>query len=148
MDAVSDALIDELAWLNGRLRNAIAGMTSADLDRTLGPDTNSIAVLVAHVTGSELGWLHRAAGQTYARDREAEFRTRGMSAADLERMIDVAAKAAPELIRAAVAGGLETVRGKHDGRDVPAIFSILHAINHLAEHVGHVELTRQVIEGK
>ena len=111
----------------------------------IAPETNSLAVLIAHVTGSELGWLHIAAGRSFERHREAEFRTRGRTASDLEAMIDGADRAIPDLVRAATSGGLATMRKAREGRDVPAAYALLHALEHLAEHVGQIELTRQLL---
>ncbi|TMD58626.1 MAG: DUF664 domain-containing protein, partial [Chloroflexi bacterium] len=116
------------------------------LDRVVAPETNSIAVLVAHTTGSQLGWLHLAAGRDFKRDRDAEFRTRQQSAADLRALIDRAAAATPGLVRAAIDGGLETVRRRRDdNEELTAGYSLIHALEHVAEHVGQIELTRQLV---
>jgi uncharacterized damage-inducible protein DinB len=147
-DGLARTIVERFAAHNDRLRRAVAGLTPQALDRALGPDTNSMAVLVAHVTGSELGWLHLAAGRPFERDRDAEFRTAGKTAADLERMIDRADVAMPDLVRGAIAGGLGTARRTRDGKDVTAGYALVHALEHLAEHVGQLELTRQLVRGE
>ena len=143
-DDVAGALIDELGRLNERLTKAVAGLSVADLDRALGQDLNSIAVIVTHATGSEIGWLHLAAGRPLRRDRDAEFRVHGKTAEELAVTIDRANATAPELVRAGVAAGLGTTRRARD-RDVTVAYALHHAVIHLAEHVGHVEMTRQLI---
>jgi uncharacterized damage-inducible protein DinB len=144
-DPLAEVFIRQFAVENDRLRKAIDGLDAAALDRDLGPETNSVAVLVAHATGSELGWLHVAAGRVVARDRDAEFRTRGKSAADLTGLVERASRVVPELVAAALAAGLGTARTTGDGREVSAGYALVHALEHLAEHVGQIELTRQLL---
>ena len=146
--ALAAAFVEQFAQHNERLRAAVRGLSPASLDRSPGPEMNSIAVLVAHATGSELGWLHVAAGRPHERDREAEFRTRAKDAAELEAMIDRASRAIPDLVRATLAGNLDTVRRSTPDREITAGFALVHALEHLAEHVGQVELTRQLVAGR
>jgi uncharacterized damage-inducible protein DinB len=144
-DALAAAFVEQFAKHNDRLRAAVRGLAPDVLDRSPGPDTNSIAVLVAHATGSQLGWLNLAAGRPHDRDRDAEFRTRAKDTAELEAMIDHASRAIPELVRAAVAGNLDAIRRSTPEREITAGFALVHALEHLAEHVGQVELTRQLV---
>ncbi|HYY54039.1 MAG TPA: DinB family protein [Candidatus Dormibacteraeota bacterium] len=144
-DAAGEALIRLFSRANERLRKAVAGLDPAALDRVLAPDTNSIAVLVTHSARSEMGWLHVAAGRPFERVREEEFRVRGKTARDLAEVIDRAADAMPDLVRAAIAGGLDTTRRTRDGRDTSAADALFHALEHLTEHVGQIELTRQLV---
>lgn len=144
IEPLADALIERFEAHHARLRKAIAGLDGTSLERVLAPDTSSIAVIVTHVMGSELGWLHAAAGRPYSRDRAAEFRARGKSSADLEATIERTAGAMPDLVRAAIAGGLATMR-KSGEREVSAAWALVHALDHLTEHVGQLELTRQLV---
>ena len=145
-DAIGDAFLIELDLLGDRLRKSIDGVSAGQLDRVLAPDTNSMVVLVAHTCGSLTDWLHTAAGRTVVRDRESEFRTAGKSAADLRRLIDQTWAAAPDLVRAAIAGDLGVVRRRsRDGADQTSAYCLAHALKHTAEHVGQIELTRQLV---
>jgi uncharacterized damage-inducible protein DinB len=144
-DPVAEVFVRQFGHENGRLRKAIEGLAAGDLDRVVAPQTNSVAVLVAHATGSELGWLHVAAGRSFQRDRDSEFRTRGVSAAELDARIERASRAMPELVAAAIEGGLGTKRATRSGDEVTAGYALVHALEHLAEHVGQIELTRQLI---
>ncbi|MGH2499397.1 MAG: hypothetical protein ACRDF0_04820, partial [Candidatus Limnocylindria bacterium] len=54
------AFLDHYRELHRRLREALAGLERAALDRAPADGTNSIAVLVTHALGSELDWLHTA----------------------------------------------------------------------------------------
>ncbi len=145
MDPVAAALVASFATLHERLRKAVSGLDRDALDRVLAPETNSIAVLAAHACGSQLDWLHVAAGRTMARDRAAEFATRGRESAELVALVDRAASAVPELVEAAVGGGLGSPRRTRDGRELSAASCLAHALDHTAEHVGQIELTRQLV---
>lgn len=135
----------EYLELNDRLRTLAGPLDTERLDRAPADGENSIAVLVAHTTGSELGWLTLAAGRAHARDRDAEFRTRGRSAADLVGLIDAADALIPELVEAAVAAGLEAMRETTGGKHWTVARAIAHSLAHTAEHVAHAELTRNLV---
>lgn len=140
----SDAILEELAALHRRLREAVFALDQAALDWAPTDGANSIAVLVTHTVGSELDWLHIAGGRSIERDRDAEFRAKGRGAGDLAALVERAEHTIPELVRSAVAGGLETVRRSRASREVTAAYCLQHALAHTAEHVGQIELTRQL----
>lgn len=140
----ADTLLDELAALNRRLREAAAGLDQAALDWVPADGANSIAVLVTHTVGSELDWLHVACGRSIERDRDAEFRAKGRGSDELAALVERAERTAGELVRSAVGGGLETVRRSRAGREATAAYCLQHALAHTAEHVGQIELTRQL----
>lgn len=140
---------DELAWelsgLHERLRKVVADLEPGILDRAPAEGANSIAVLVTHAIGAEMGWLHLAAGRAHQRERASEFAVSGRNAEELTGVVDAADASAKELIAAAIAAGPETLRERPNARPVTAMFCVAHAIAHTAEHVGHAELTRQVL---
>ncbi len=138
-------ILAEYLKLNGRLREVVRSLDQDRLDRSLAAGENSIAVLVAHTIGSELSWLSVAAGRTRARDRDAEFLTRGRTSDELLRAIDGADAELPELVEAAVAAGVETVRTLQDGVQWTIARALAHSVAHTAEHVGHAELTRNLV---
>jgi uncharacterized damage-inducible protein DinB len=144
-DALANAFISSFETLHSRLRKALEGLDMAQLDRAPAPETNSIAVLVTHACASELDWLHTAAGRTMQRDRDAEFRARGQSAEQVAAAVERAATEMPALVRAAVSAGADATRRSRAGRELSAAWCLLHALDHLAEHVGHAELTRQLV---
>lgn len=146
-DGVALGVVDHLADLHRRMRAVIDGLEPATLEAVPRVGENSLAVLVTHTIGSELGWLHRAAGVPFTRDRDAEFRARG-SAESLASLIADAERRVPELVRAAVEAGASTPRqagGERGERTVTVGYCIAHALSHGGEHVGHAELTRKLI---
>jgi uncharacterized damage-inducible protein DinB len=147
MSAAADELAWELSGLHDRLRKTIDGLDADALDKVPTEGANSIAVLVTHAIGSEMGWLHLAAGRAHERDRASEFVVRGRAPAELRGALDRAEVAAKELIRTAFGAGLETLRERPNARPVTVSYCLTHAIAHTAEHVGHAELTRQLLMG-
>lgn len=144
MPDLADAILEELTALHRRLREAVAGLDRQALDWVPTHGANSIAVLVTHTVGSELDWLHIACGRSSERDRDAEFRAKGRGSDELAALVERAERAAGELVRSAVGGGLETVRRSRNGREATAAYCLQHALAHTAEHVGQIELTRQL----
>jgi uncharacterized damage-inducible protein DinB len=118
----------------------------------LARDTNSIAVLVHHVVGSSNGWLARAVGEPFERDRDAEFR-RSDGPAALVALIESARSEVRR--RFGLLGDQDlsqTLRvtrvSAPDGEEVSRAWCVAHALAHLSEHWGAMQLTRQLYEGR
>ena len=129
------------------MRRAIVGAPPELLNwRPAGDDTNPIAVLAVHALSSTRWWLSVAIrGVAPERDRPAEFRTTVSSAEELLSIADPLAAECRVLLGAGVAfdpGASRTDPG--DGATVTAAWALIHAVEHLQEHVAHAELTRQV----
>jgi uncharacterized damage-inducible protein DinB len=134
---------------------AVAGLTAAGLNwRPLAGDesTNSLAVTLTHLAGSERYWVGEVAGERPAhRDREAEFRASATSGADLQALLDEAAKVIRETLSSLPPeklGETVTVPGRDGGRTVSKRWAVVHALEHVAVHVGHMQLTRQLWEAQ
>lgn len=112
-------------------------------------DTNSMVVLATHTVGAgEWLILHLACGQPMNRDRGAEFRAEG----DLEPLRARYA-AWIDNARAAVAAlpdsELSLVRRFNSSsgpQERTVAWCLLHALDHTANHLGHIQLTRQLWE--
>lgn len=106
--------------------------------------TNSLAAVITHLAGSETYFMKEIIGrQPIKRDREAEFVTRGVNVSALKTRLEAAAKSAEEVLSPMTEGQLEEGRKFRD-RQVTVRWSILHVIEHTAQHVGHMQLTRQL----
>jgi hypothetical protein len=121
-----------------------------------GADTNSIAVLATHTMHSLRSWMSVALGAPLPdRDRESEFRVTVDAASELLAMVDALTADVERLLDGAK-GGVDWAavrkmrpRPNPGGREsVPAGRALLHAIEHVAAHVGHMQLTRQLWEGR
>jgi uncharacterized damage-inducible protein DinB len=110
--------------------------------------TNSLAVLVVHLTGAEQFWVGEVfGGRPAGRDREAEFRVAGLSAADLQRRLDETLNLIRDVLNTTPAENLvrtTTVQG----RTVTGRWALLHALEHTALHLGHLQLTRQLWQAR
>jgi len=129
------------------------GITEPELNRALPlPETNSLYALATHTLGAGEYWtLVMAGGRNIARDRPAEFRATGayvdlvarrdrwladlrdvldqLTATELDHVVDMA-----EAYRRPWMGNPFTVRD-----------CLLHALEHTALHLGHIQLTAQLL---
>lgn len=138
------------------LRAALDRRSADDLNaRPGGRDTNSLAVLATHALHSTRSWLSLALGaDPPPRDRPSEFRVVVDDPSAFMASFDEVAAACCALLAGAGpfdAGkhGIPTWRfdeddaGEHE--PVTAAWALQHALAHLGEHVGHAQLTRQLL---
>lgn len=147
-DPMIEAARTILAESFDAMREAIAGATPGSLDRRpAGDDTNSIAVLAVHSMNSTRWWLSVALDVTPPeRDRPSEFLATAENADELLALFDGLAADCRAILDTDApldAGALRT--GNH-GEVVTAAWALLHAVEHFQEHVGHIQLTRQVVD--
>ena len=151
LEAARDTVDDGLR----ELRKAFEGADAATLNAApAGDDSSSLAVLGAHAVASTRSWLALATqAPSPSRDRPAEFRTEVEDPAVFLAWFDGEAEACRTLLtdaRAIDPGhvGLAPWRaGELAEEPVTAAWALLHAVAHLREHVGHAQLTRQVLDG-
>ncbi len=140
--AILDEILDDLAELVRPLDPACLNW------RPLASDTNSIAAMVTHVTGSLRWWLGQAVGDAVARDRDAEFQAHH-TADELLAMIAAARREVHERIARLAeldpSATRRVSRARH-GQDVEvtAAWCLEHAVIHASEHWGQIQLTRQL----
>ena len=134
---------------------AVDGLPGEALDwKPAGADTNSIAVLVTHVLHSTRSWLSVAVGAPLPdRDRESEFRVKSDDPAALADFMHDFSRQIMALLDNAGEVDWSATRKTHARpgnapEQVPASWGVLHAIEHLREHIAHVGLTRQLWEAR
>ena len=132
---------------NGILQ-AIEGLPSEALDWVPGEDMNSISVLVFHTTGSVRFWIGDIAAQEPSnRDRDAEFRVRGLEMDILEKRVEDNLEYARGALEKLSLQDLETTRVRpSDGREFTVAWALLHALEHATSHLGQIQITRQLWE--
>jgi len=139
------AMLDEYAVLHGEIVKALDELPAEALDWVPGPEMNSLSVLVVHLTGSERYWIGDVArGDPSGRDREAEFRVKGMTAGALKKRVadvDDYEAAAFETMRVSDLEEMRVAPGS--GREVTVAWALLHPLQHTGQHVGHIELLKQ-----
>jgi Protein of unknown function (DUF664) len=145
---------DELIGYVERAVDQMAGIITAlgdDLanSRPALPGTNSPYVILRHCLGVMEFWGGQVvAGRVVQRDRDAEFRASGPVA-----VLVAAAQEAKETFRAdvATADPAAQQRGTHPGMDRDELetrsqgSALLHVLEEVTQHLGQMELTRDVL---
>ena len=116
-------------------------------EKPVGAATNSIAALVVHCCGVTERWLgHVALGRASTRDRDAEFRAVA-TVAELRELVARTTAQAEDDLRAIAAG--DAVAGSparsdlHGGGTDDSV--VLHVLEELYQHLGHMEITADVL---
>ena len=132
-----------LEGLQRRLHKDVRDLPAQAIDWSPGPEMNSVAVLLAHITGVLHEGIDIALDEHPTRVREQEFQTRGVLSAEmlrrLDAVIDYARSALPRL-------GLEDLDQERKDEDAPITcgWALLHALEHAYLHLGHLQLTCQM----
>jgi uncharacterized damage-inducible protein DinB len=134
--------------------DALDGLPDAAAEWTPAPNTNSIAVLTAHAASSTRFWLANGAGAVSsirhyrADDRAPSFETHGKSIAALRELIQALPADAEAILAKGTEADLTTVVAwpDEDPGEPPrtGAHCIVHAAGHLREHVGQVQLMRDL----
>ena len=137
------------------MRACIEGASPEALNwRPAGEETNSIAVLAVHAITSSRTWLSVAVGAPEPeRDRDAEFRMEATDAGELLATFDrIAADSRAVLAtEGSIDWAAERTPNRRPGSAPPTItagWTLLHALEHLREHVAHLQLTRQLWDAR
>jgi uncharacterized damage-inducible protein DinB len=140
--------LSSLESQHAEIERAIDGLPQAALDWSPGPDMNTVAVLVVHLTGAERYYLGDViAGEPSNRDRPAEFQTRGLDANTLKARLQTATDYARRVLEGLTLEDLETKRTvPRDGSQRSVASCLLTVETHTALHAGHIQLTRQLWE--
>ena len=142
--------LDSLTDLHQGILNAIEGLPSEALDWTplTDPtaDMNSINVLVTHLCGAERYWIGDvAAGDPSGRIRDEEFQVSGLTAKELTAKVDAATEYAQSALERIYPDTLHIEKSRLlDDQPVTAGWALLHALEHTAIHLGHIQITRQL----
>ena len=145
MHPIFDAYLERLDTLYDDIAHAVDGLPQAALDWTPGPEANSIAVLIAHTAGSVRFWIGEKAGaRTVVRDRSSEFQVAGLEAAPLLQLLAESATLAHAVLDDLTIADLGRPAGTwHTGRAIDVAWALWHALEHVAQHTGHIQITRQ-----
>ncbi len=146
--AVMHEVIEDL---RGQVFKVVEPLEDADINHSFAGLSNTIGILLRHMAGSEDYWISGVAGGgSVDRNRDAEFGHEGLKKGDLLASLRktqsaterVLAGMRSEDLRAMVKGQrargvVETTKG----------FAILHAIQHLAYHLGQIRLMAVMARG-
>ena len=146
MGPVLKAYFDILEALHESYRAQISGLTQEELDWSPGDEMNSLAVLAAHVAGAERYWISDIVmGEESGRDRNKEFATSGVSGDILLSQLDSVLDYAREAFDQLGSDQLAEVRiSPRDGREHTVAWWIANILEHIALHLGHMQITSQL----
>jgi uncharacterized damage-inducible protein DinB len=146
--------LERLTALHQDVLNAIDRLPTEALDWTPlsdpTADMNSINILVMHLCGAERYWIGDVAlGEDSGRVRAAEFQVRGMDVGDLIARINASTEYARNALEKLSIEDLVTERTSlRDGHVFTVGWALLHALEHTAIHLGHIQITRQLWDQK
>jgi uncharacterized damage-inducible protein DinB len=150
MQPFYESYLNNLLELHDEIRTAIQELPQEALDWTPGPGMNSINVLVVHLVGAERYWLGDVLlDDPSNRDRDSEFQVKGLSSDELtHRLADI-----EYYVQKTMAGlVLEDLDRKsispRNGREVTVGYILPYVLKHVALHLGHIQITRQLWEQK
>ena len=135
--------LQRLEDLQFRLHREVRDLPAEAMDWSPGPQMNSVAVLMAHITGVVHEGIDLGLGEPSSRVRTQEFQTRGVPSAEmlrrLDAVIDYVRDALPRL-------GLEDLdqERQDDDETITSGWALLHALEHAFLHLGHIQLTCQM----
>lgn len=138
--------LERLQDLHTDIQKALAELPDEALDWIPAEGMNSATVLVVHLTGAERYWIGDVImGDSSERDRAAEFRASGLDKASLNRRLDETfAYVKTSLEDLDLAALDRECISPRDGRRFSTAWALLHALEHTAIHLGHIQLTCQL----
>ena len=149
MTPFSEAYLQRLSALHDDIRSALQDLPAAAAGWVPGPGMNSPAVLVVHLTGAERFWIGDVALQeSSGRVRAAEFQQADMGLDALFQRLESSLAYARGGLTELTDGDLSRLRSAPGfDRSFTVSWALLHALEHTATHVGHIQLTCQLWPG-
>lgn len=147
---VYSEIYERLESLHSGMKQAIEGLPLEALDWIPGPEINSLSVLVTHTAGAERYWIGDVIGQDDSRRvRDDEFHVKGISAEKLKDRLDEILAYSRGVLAGLNLEDLETIcTSSRDGRKFTIAWSLAHALEHTALHLGHMQIIRQLWDQK
>ncbi len=145
MEKFFEEYLTALEGCHNNILSAVDGLPQAALNWIPGPDMNSIAVLIYHLTGAERFWVGDIVEQTPSgRDRDAEFKVKDAELVVLKNRLDENLGYIRKAVEKLSLANLAEKRLARDGQTVTVAWALLHALEHASLHRGHIELTCQM----
>jgi uncharacterized damage-inducible protein DinB len=140
--------LDRLNDLRSKVWQQLESLDAGALNwKPLERDSNSLFVLATHSVGAEHGWIGELMGnEPRTRVRALEFQATGQSITELRERIQSAARESERILAGLSEDDLEQTREHEAYGTVTGRWIILHVIEHYAEHLGQMRLTRQLLQ--
>jgi uncharacterized damage-inducible protein DinB len=141
-DEFVNAVADVLEDLRRQVVEAVADLDDEDVNRRFPGLRNTVGILLRHIAGSERYWVQGiVGGATVLRHRDAEFGSdrleKAVLLATLRTVGEESARVLAQVTPERLAG---TVRVERAGgsAEVTRAWALLHAVQHLAYHLGQI----------
>ena len=146
MQTVFEDYLQNIEELHNEIQNKLKDLPPDALDWSPTADMNSINALVVHTVGAQRFMIGEVvAGDPAHRDRDAEFKVRGLEKNELIRRLNNSFKSIKTALETMSVDSLAETRDfRGKTRTVAWIFG--HALKHTATHMGHIQLMRQFWE--
>lgn len=141
--AAAEALFRQV---HDQVRWVIKDLSEEAMNWVPGDDMNSIGTLLVHLLRSERETVLALAGKPVERDRDSEFRTRGISGTELLRQLDEADALLDEVLPALTDKDLwieRTLPTLPSTEVRPGYTWLIANYGHAREHLGQILLTKQ-----
>ena len=132
-----------LEGLQRRLHKDVQDLPAEAMDWSPGQEMNSVAVLLAHITGVLREGIDIALDDPPGRVRAQEFQTRGVLSAEMLRRLDAAIDDARGALPRLGLEDLDKERNDDDG-PISCGMALLHSLEHACLHLGHLQVTCQM----
>jgi uncharacterized damage-inducible protein DinB len=140
-----DDLNNRLCEMHSDILKAVEGLPIEALDWAPGAEINSLGVLVIHLTGAERYWIGLAVNEPLERDREAEFRAKGLNIKQLTARVVSADEYNRDALSRLSLTDLDIMRSSpRNNKTFTVGWCLMHALEHTSLHTGHITLTRQL----
>ncbi len=144
---IANAAAVALRELHERIRAQLRGLDDGMLNWRPLPKANSIATMVIHTLGSEREMVRSLRLVPVERDRESEFHGEAR-AEELLAMLDAADRDVDEYVVKLTAADLGEPRPRGDRPWRPGVEWLITNYGHAREHLGQIELTRQLYDSR
>ena len=137
---------ERLQHLHEEAKQALDGLEGEKLSRKPGPEMNSLCVLGTHIAGAERFWIGDVAmNDPSQRNRDNEFQAICHNTLEMTGRLDDSLSYIQRALDNLTLEELEKPRTTPDGRHVTVGWCLSHVLSHTALHVGHMQLTRQLL---
>ena len=141
-----ESLAERFHDLHEEIRNDLNTLPPEALDWVPGHEMNSISVIITHLTGAERFLVGDVVMQDPSnRNRDAEFLVKGLTKTDLGRRLDETEAYVKQALEKLTMEDLLTERlHPRHGSQVKVAWALLHALDHVATHLGQINITTQL----
>lgn len=146
MSQFFDDYLDRLEELHRDILHVIGDLPVQALDWSPAEDIPSLGALVTHIIGAERYWIGDVAGGMPSdRDRDSEFKARGVAAPTLISRLRELESYEKGLLSKISMLDLESICiSPRTGRRFSVGWALLHALEHTALHLGHIQIIHQL----